>query len=140
MNFFKRKIVKLKIYFKKKLNNKDISLTEHEKICFEIFRKYLYNHHSKLLMSPEITDPSNPNSYKRYICFGEIENPDVAIVITYSNIKIINHTYVYTIDISKPLYLKMISMFDRKIIKERNIMESAIYKNITDGLSKLANE
>lgn len=28
-------------------------------------------------------------------------------------------------------------MFDRKLIKERNIMENAIYRNITEGLSKL---
>lgn len=106
MNFLKRTIIKIRIYVRKKLKDRVSFTTEHEKICFEIFRKYLYNHDSKLFMSPEITDISKLNSYKRYICLGELDNPNVAIVITHSNIKIINHTYVYTIDINKQLYIK----------------------------------
>jgi len=112
-------------------------LTEHEKICLEIFRKYLFDKECKLLMSPELTTYKIYNSYKRYICKGELDNPDVAIVITHSIIKIINHTYVYTISINKELYFKISDMFDRQIVKERNRMENAIYKNITEGLSKL---
>ena len=88
-------------------------------------------------MSPETTSSEISNSYKRYICIGNLYNPSVAIIITFSTIKIINHTYYYTININKQLYLKIIDMFDRKITKERNIMEMAIHKNITDGLIRL---
>lgn len=145
MNHLKKILIDIRLFFRKKIKEKEKQkinnlLTEHEKICFEIFRKYLYMNDSKLLMSPEITDIGDKNSYKRYIYVGKLNNPDVAIVMTHTNIKIINHTYFYSIDISRELYKKMSSMFDRKIIKERNMMEQAIYKNITDGLSSLKNK
>mgnify|MGYP005846436619 CR=1 FL=1 len=137
MNYLKRIILRTKIKIRRKFKNKILKLSEHEKICYEIFRKYLYFEESKLLMSPEITTLDISNSYKRYICIGDLENPNVAIILTHSMIKIINHSYVYSIDIHRQLYLKMIGMFDRKLKKERNLMEKAIHDNITEGLSKL---
>jgi hypothetical protein len=88
-------------------------------------------------MSPQLSTINIPNSYKRYICVGELNNPQVGITVTHNTIMIINHKYYYSIEISRSLYLKMIDLFDRKITKERNIMEKAIYDNITQGLSNI---
>ena len=83
-------------------------LSEHELICLEIFKKYLFDENSELLMSPQITTIDISNSYKRYICVGELNNPSIAIILTHSTIKIINHNYLYSINIHRQLYLKMI--------------------------------
>ena len=128
-------IIRLRI--RKMSNHRQVTMSEQEQICYDIFKKYLFAWNSKLLMSPQLTDMNISNSYKRFICVGDVENPDIAIIITFPTIKIVNHRYSYTIDVNPSVYIKIIDMFDRKITKERNIMEDAIKKNITDGLNHI---
>jgi len=136
--FLKRLHIKLMLKFRKSMKQKQKPLTEHEEICFEIFKKNLYAWNSKVSMSPELTDMSVDNSNLRFIIIGEVTDPDLAIIITYPTINIVNHQFNYPVEVNKQLYIKMIDMFDRKIIQERNAMKKAIYKNITNGLHNLS--
>lgn len=134
---FKRLHVKMLISIKKGLKHKELPLTEEEEICFEIFKKQLYSWNSRLLMSPKLTEQSIGNSNLRFIHVGDMNDPEMAIILSYPTIKVVNHVYCYPIDVNKQLYLRMIDMFDRKITKERNIMVEAIEKNIKNGLKNL---
>jgi len=136
--FFKRLHVKMMLKVRKGMRNRTIQMTEHEEICFDIFRKNLYAWNSKLFMSPKLTNEMIDNSNQRFIIIGDQTDPDLAIIITYPTINIVNHQFNYPVDVNKQLYKKMVDMFDRKIMKERNTMENAIYKNITNGLYNLS--
>ena len=136
--FFKRVHVKMMLKVRKGIRNRNFQMTEHEEICFEIFRKNLYAWNSKLFMSPKLTNEMVDNSNQRFIIIGDQTDPDLAIIITFPTINIVNHQFNYPVEVNKNLYTKMVDMFDRKIMKERNAMENAIYKNITNGLQNLS--
>lgn len=122
----------VKDFFDKIFNPKDI-LTEDEKLAFNIFETALYDDNCIRILNTNI-------SGKKYIVpktFYETNDTSSCIIInSYLNkITIVNHQYKYDILIPQKTCATIDIMFNNKVQKEREDLESEILKNTVQSLS-----
>lgn len=122
----------IKDFFDKNFNPKDI-LTEDEKLAFNIFETALYDDNCIRILNTNI-------SGKKYIVpktFYETNDTSVCIIInSYLNkITIVNHQYKYDILMPQKTCAIMDMMFNNKVQKEREELETEILKNTVQSLS-----
>lgn len=122
----------IKDFFDKIFNPKDI-LTEDEKLAFNIFETALYDDNCIRILNTNI-------SGKKYIVpktFYETNDTSACIIInSYLNkITIVNHQYKYDILMPQKTCAIMDMMFNNKVQKEREELETEILKNTVQSLS-----
>lgn len=122
----------IKDFFDKIFNPKDI-LTEDEKLAFNIFETALYDDNCIRILNTNI-------SGKKYIVpktFYETNDTSTCIIInSYLNkITIVNHQYKYDILMPQKTCAIMDIMFNNKVQKEREELETEILKNTVQSLS-----
>ena len=122
----------VKDFFDKIFNPKDI-LTEDEKLAFNIFETALYDDNCIRILNTNI-------SGKKYIVpktFYETNDTSSCIIInSYLNkITIVNHQYKYDILMPQKTCAIMDMMFNNKVQKEREELETEILKNTVQSLS-----
>lgn len=100
--------------------------SENEPLVIKICRKAVKYEGAKLLVCPV--------SGKRYIKNEVLDN---YIIISESNIDIINHNYSYSIPICKKTYKTILLIFDGHVARMRDVMEKEIRSNIKYSLESI---
>lgn len=128
--FFKRKLTKLSIWFKKKFNPHDFEkITKTERDVTLIFNALVHHPESDLLIRP-----GNDKYY--------IKSNKSGIFITVSSylseISIINHVYGYNVKISSRVLKNLEMIFMKEVEKRRLNMEEEYKSNIQHSLDHIA--
>ena len=125
-HYLRRKIQKLSLKLFKLLRADVVVKNKYQMDGIKIFKSFLYNSDTLLLISPL--------SNKRYL---KNDKKGLTIILDKNTVNIINHIYSYSVVLDDPNVTQIVNLFNQEVERRRNEFEREITSNIKHSLKTI---